>query len=88
MKSEIILMQGALNDDTMRMASDNQHFYTPHSTGKFHVTYWTFANEWCNHRHDFLAKTFENAIKRYMRETKTKFTEEEIEEFKEALYAE
>lgn len=67
---EYIINEGALNDDTLQIADEGMVFVNGHVRGKFLVTYWTFANEWCNHKHLFIAKTMENALKRYKRETK------------------
>lgn len=64
----IVLREGALNDDTIEVARPGHHYQNGHATGKYLVTYWTFANEWCNHKHQFIAKTIENALKRYQRE--------------------
>ena len=67
---EYIINEGALNDDTLQVADDGFHYQNGHATGRFLVTYWTFANTWCNAKHQFIAKTVENALKRYKRETK------------------
>lgn len=67
---EYVINEGALNDDTLQVADEGMVFVNGHVRGKFLVTYWTFANAWCNHKHQFIAKTLENALKRYKRETK------------------
>lgn len=59
------LRVGVLNDDTIRMADDGYKFVNGHASGKFLVTYWTYANAWCNTKRQFVSKSFENAIKRY-----------------------
>lgn len=68
--SEYIINEGALNDDTLQIADEGMVFVNVHARGKFLVTYWTFANEWCDAKHQFVAKTLENALKRYKREAK------------------
>ena len=68
-KASMVLFEGALNDDEIDVA-DTENGYSFKRNGKcyeFRVTYWTFANEWCNHKHQFIAKTIENALKRYQR---------------------
>ena len=65
-----VLHEDVLNDDEIFMSEDGYSFVNGHSRGKFLVVYWTFANEWCNNKHQFIAKTYENAMKRYKRETK------------------
>lgn len=67
MSAEFILREGALNDDTLEVCDSGFHYQNGHATGRVLVTYWTFANEWCNHKHQFIAKTIENALKRYQR---------------------
>ena len=81
----VVLIEGVLNDDTLEMADEGKIFLNGHVRGKFMVTHWTFANEWCNHKHQFIAKTFANAVKRYEKETKVKFTEDEKIELEFAL---
>ena len=78
----IVLREGALNDDTIEVAQKGHHYINGHATGKYLVTYWTFANEWCNTPHYFIAKTIENALKRYQR-IKGKIDEET----REGIYA-
>lgn len=75
---EIVLNEGVLNDDTLQIADEGMVFVNGHVRGKFLVTYWTFANEWCNHKHQFIAKTAENALKRYKKETKRPVPEVEL----------
>lgn len=67
MATAFVLKEGALNDDTLEVCDNGFHYQNGHATGRVLVTYWTFANEWCNHKHQFIAKTIENAIKRYQR---------------------
>lgn len=67
MATEIILREGTLNDDTLTMADKGFHYQNGHACGKFLVTYWTFANEWSSRKNQFVAKTVENALKRYQK---------------------
>ena len=71
-----VINEGALNDDTLQVADEGMVFVNGHVRGKFLVTYWTFANTWCNAKHQFIAKTLENALKRYKRETKREIPED------------
>lgn len=69
MAHTLVINEGVLNDDELLVAEkgkcfDGNRFY------KFAVCYYTFANEWCNNPHFFFAKTAENALKRYKKETK------------------
>jgi hypothetical protein len=67
MSAEFVLRERALYDDTLEVCDKGFHYQNGHATGRVLVTYWTFANEWCNHKHQFIAKTIENALKRYQR---------------------
>ena len=80
-----ILREGVLNDDTLEMADEGKIFLNGHVRGKFMVTHWTFANEWCNRKHQFIAKTFANAVKRYEKVTGIRFNEDEKTELEFAL---
>lgn len=63
------LHEGVLNDDVLHKIKDGYHFSNGHSHGMYLVVYYTYASEWHNHKHQFIAKTYENAIKRYQKET-------------------
>ncbi len=64
---EYIINEGALNYDTLYVAEEGKVFK---GGFKFAVKFFTFSNEWCDHVQLFYAKTLENALKRYKRETK------------------
>lgn len=68
MATTFVLRAGALNDDTLSVCDNGFHYQNGHATGRVMVTYWTFANEWCNTPHHFIAKTVENALRRYQKE--------------------
>lgn len=65
----LVINEGALNDDELLVVGKGYHFGN-NRNWVYCVRYWTYANEWCNHEHVFYAKTLDNAIKRYKRETK------------------
>lgn len=70
-KATMVLYEGVLNDDEVTVANTEKGYYfkVNGKLYKFKVTYWTFANEWCNHRHEFCSNSMEAALKRYQRET-------------------
>lgn len=79
------LRVGVLNDDTISMADDGYKFVNRHASGKFLVTYWTYANAWCNTKHQFVSKSLENAIKRYEK-IRGKLSEEEKDSVINAMW--
>lgn len=70
-KSSFVLFEGVLNDDELD-AANTEAGYSFERNGKcykYRVTYWTFANEWCNHKHEFCSNSLEAALNRYQKET-------------------
>ena len=80
---ELVLQEGVLNDDTLYKAEQNWYF-GKNPRFKFCVIYYTYANEWCNHKHFFFAKTIEAAIERYIRIAKP--DKEKRKELRELCY--
>lgn len=71
----LVINEGVLNDDELLVAAKGRHFGN-NRTWVYAVRYWTYANEWCNHDHIFYAKSLDNAVKRYKKETGREVTEE------------
>ncbi len=69
MAHTLVINEGVLNDDKLLVAENGKCFGNNRKY-KFCINYWTYCNEWCNRQHVFYATTPENALKRYMRETK------------------
>ena len=71
-KASFVLFEGALNDDELYVANDELGYHFVGGNGKLYkirVVYWTYANSWCNHRHEFHSNSLEAALKRYQKET-------------------
>lgn len=80
MAKTMILRENALTDDILRVADKGKCF--GRRDYKVQVVYYTYANEWGDHKHFFHAKTVGNALERYER-IKGKIDEET----REGIYA-
>lgn len=60
----LTLFEGVLNNDEL-IALTGNYYYKGHNKAKVKIEYYTYANEWGNHKHEKYFKTLENACKWY-----------------------
>lgn len=73
--SALVINEGVLNDDELLVAAEGCHFGR-NRKWVYAVRYWTYASAWSNREHVFYAKTLDNALRRYMKETGREVSEE------------
>lgn len=71
----LLINEGVLNDDVLLVAAKGCHFGN-NRNWVYAVRYWTYASPWRNREHVFYAESVENALKRYMKETRREVDED------------
>lgn len=64
----ITIHENALTSDTLEKAPKGYHF-TGHNGSVYHLTYYTYANEWGDKDHHLYGRTLESVLARYEKET-------------------
>lgn len=82
MATTMLLRENVLTDDILRVADKGKCF--GRRDYKCQVVYYTYANEWSEHKHVSHARTVESAIKRYER-IKGKLDEETLSDIDTCL---
>ena len=60
----LTLFEGVLNNDELIVLTGD-YYYKGHNKAKVKIEYYTYANEWGNHKHEKYFKTLENACEWY-----------------------
>ena len=74
-KATLILYEGVLNDDELEIL-ESQYVYTGRNFATCKITYWTFANEWANNKHEKYFQKVESAIEWYKKNLKDRVIEQ------------